>query len=252
MKIFIQNVTDDTFNSPVLVTETTSWRQDNDTLGYKVLSMPEDFFLYKYGKRKYLESCLKDGVVSFGIAAGYNDTDLTMAQQDDETSRKFFPDVGKHEILSGPANAPIKNLVNMKISLPIQGHDGKELRYYIWCASKAMDSSIGSKFDADCFLKIKNSKEFFRRLENVCRGLHPHTPSGPGCDFYGRDVTYCDTAALPPSTNQLKLIFTKDKSYEYQQEFRLIFVIDPLKSSADRQNFSIGNIEDIAELIDLY
>lgn len=220
---------------------------------YEVKPMPDDFHLYKYGERKYLEPLLKEGIVSLAIATKYQDAKLTVGQQDNETKRSYALDPEKHSIVVGEPVVPLKNVFNINLSYNLKGRDGNPAKFYIWCASKEYSPEAAGDFPADCCLKIRNFKEFAKRLEAEVRRNHPTPPDGvPGCDFYGRDVIYHDSKELPPTTQQIGLVFLKDREkYEHQKEFRIFFAIDPLKSTEERINFRIGSIEDIAEIVDL-
>lgn len=215
--------------------------------------MSDEFHLYKYGKRKYLEPLLKEGIVSFAIATKYQDTRLTVGQQDDETTRSYSLDPEKYSVVSGDPMIPLKNIFNVNLSYNLKGRDGNPARFYIWCAAKEYSQEAAVDFPADCCLKINNFKEFAQRLEAAVRRIHPTSPDGvPGCDFYGRDVIYHDSNELPPTSQQIGLVFLKDrKKYQHQKEFRIFFAIDPLKSREERIEFTIESIEDIAEIVDL-
>lgn len=240
--------TDNTLSSPTAENESLPI-QIESTLKDKLKQMSDGFVIYKYGKREHLENLLKKGQVSFAIAETYKDSALTEGQQDNEIHRKHNPDSENHTILAGSDLQPLNNVFSINVSFPLKGRDGGDLKYYMWCASTAINKDLLSEFGANSCIMIKDAGEFFRRLESVCRMEHPTTKAQHGCDFYGRELIYCDNNTIPPSSETIDLIFIKDSKYEYQKEFRLIFLIDPAKSLDHRINFDIGNIEDIAEMV---
>ncbi len=240
--------TDNTLSSPTVENESLPI-QIKSALKDRLKQMPGGFTIYKYGKRDHMENFIKNGQVSFAIAETYKDSVLTVGQQDDEIHRKYNPDSENHAILVGSDFQTLKNVFNINVNFPLKGRDGGDLKYYMWCASTKNNKELLSEFAAECCVMIKDAREFFRRLEYICRAAHPTTESQHGCDFYGREIIYCDNNTIPPSSETIDLIFIKDSKYEPQKEFRLIFLIDPAKSLDPRIYFDIGNIEDIAEMV---
>lgn len=242
---------DNTLSSPDLITESMPLNSLPTQKFYNIIPAPDDFVVFKYGKRKYLESFIKDGRVSFAISTLYKDTLLTPGQQDNEVERVFTPDPEKHVIIAGPENSALKNVTSIKINYSLKSRNGEELKYYIWCGATELSDEAEADFNPDCYIKINNFKEFFLRLETAAREAFPDIGEVKGCDIYGRNVIYHDPQSIPPSSEQKELIFLKDHKYRHQKEFRLLFVTDPDKSTSERINFTIGNLEDLAEIVDL-
>ena len=211
---------------------------------------PPPPLLYKFGNQCYLEPFLNEGSVSFAVATTYKDSVFTEGQQDDESTREFFPDPTKHRITvgEGAEMKPINNFTNLKVAYNLKGRDGADLKYYIWCASLGYSNNLLSEFKANACVRINDPEVFGNRLLVAARKQFPSTTEGiPGCDLYGRDIVYYDTKSLPPTTEQKDLVFLKKNQYKHQSEFRFIFATDPEKKLPDRFAIQIGSLRDIAE-----
>ncbi len=206
---------------------------------------PSPPILYRYSKRPFLDDSLERGCFRFSHARLFRDSTLASSQKDDEQRRYFSPDPKRHQLaVSQPdgSNAPLNNVFNMNITLNLVGRSGRPLDYFILCfALEPSDRFYDKEFEANACLIINNPEQLASRLETVCRDKYC------GCDFYGRDCFYFDPSALPPSIQQKDLVFGKNAEYSWQNEFRLIFAIDPELSDKDFVEFEIGSIRDIAE-----
>ena len=202
--------------------------------------------LYRYDELQFAEPFVERGIVSFGAAARYNDSKLSDAQRDNEQRRQLSLKMPGHQLAvaqSGEAHANvISNLFKIEIKFDIKV-DGEFLRYHILCLSLQEEPKFYTEFPkTNCLITFHNPGEFHHRLIEALKDQLPD---------YGRRsqaVYYFDPNAIYAPQSNLELCFAKDKSYEWQNEYR-IALFGPLEKATDgRLTLILGSLKDICSL----
>jgi hypothetical protein len=195
--------------------------------------------LYRFGKREYLEDFLQ-GKLSFAIASSYDDVKLTVAQRDNERSRKFKPDLKKH--LFAINGSPIDALKEVEINLTARDADRKPLDYYLMSFTSVYDTRLFSEFQADACIEVINEVEFSNRLDKSLKIK----------DWKGLlgAVKYFDPQKLGTISTNEDVLFSKSNQYEWQHEFRAsIFPFCREELKDQRIIIDVGDISDIARFM---
>jgi hypothetical protein len=116
------------------------------------------------------------------------------------------------------------------------------LRYHILCCSLCDDRRFYSEFPVDCCITIHDTPELHRRLDAALRAQLPGWGGG------SRHVTYFPPNAVIEPKDTLDLVFMKDTSYAWQQEFRFA-IISPLDQAHNRRvPLKLGSLQDICSI----
>lgn len=209
----------------------------------------KDQILYRFSERQYIEEALSEGKFFIRSAIDYIKSELDSARQDNElvhtetrNSKNFTITILKN----GKQVKPIGDIRVQKM-FPVDS--------YILCFSYAYDERFYSEFPGtDSCLVIKDTEEFSKRIHAWFTENFPNFIGINARVSYGRKENY-----LGP-------LFSKDKRYIFQREYR--FSWHPLKpknlidlnaiASSDEKylrniankpiTIFIGNLEDIAEI----
>jgi hypothetical protein len=192
----------------------------------------EEGQLFKFGKRKRIESMLLQGEFKFAGASTYQDPSLNPAIRDDELDFTIYPALGGKDLPAG---------IN-----PMPGSDWIKMRhptdYYVQCFSTKYALRLFDDFPGGSCLVIYDGKEFGRRLLPVLRAQFPNWIVG------SVPVSYIDPD--DPGRDPIVIPAAKHMKYAYQNEERIV--------CHPRTDFSqnlppiviqIGSLEDIAEMI---
>ena len=205
--------------------------------------MPQTIF--RFDQLKYAEAFVEDGIVSFGPAAAYDDSKLSDAQRDDELRRSSAPDAARHQIaVASPGGQPqaLQNVFSIKVSYDIRDVSGEYLRYHILCCSLCDDRRFYSEFPVDCCITIHDTSEFHRRLDAALRAQLPEWGGG------SRRVAYFAPDSVFVAETTLDLVFTKDTSYAWQQEFRFALISPLDQAHSSRVTLKLGSLKDICSI----
>ncbi len=182
----------------------------------------ENMFLYKYLKKEYAYRMLEFGDIKLGTAYEYRSYEDIARRDIDEATRTL---VSKIDI---PLYANKQNQLPGIFSSIIKINDGsiilenciaeRKENYpdvYIYCCTSSFDDKAMKSFDCDSCIVIKDVPKFVNcirsNLETFFRKVE--TFSEP-CKYDGKKV---------PFGSKNSPYFIKDKSFEYQEEYRLIF-----------------------------
>ena len=205
--------------------------------------MPQTIF--RFDQLKYAESFVEDGIVSFGPAAAYDDSKLSDAQRDNELRRSSTPDAARNQIaVASPGGQPqvLQNVFSIKVSYDIRDVNGEYLCYHILCCSLCDDSRFYSEFPVDCCITIHDAPEFHRRLD---ASLHAQLPGWGGGS---RRVGYFPPDSIFVADRTLDLVFAKDTSYAWQQEFRFTLISPLDQAHSNRVTLRLGSLRDICSI----
>jgi hypothetical protein len=208
--------------------------------------MPIPQTIFRFDELKYAKPFVENGIVSFGPAASYDDSKLSAAQRDNELQRSSAPDVAHHQVLvASPGGQPqaLKNLRSIKISSDIRNVDGEYLHYYILCCSLCDDRRFYAEFPkVDCCVTIYDTPEFHRRLDAALKAKYAGWGGG------SRGVSYFSPSAAFVANKTLDLVFAKDDSYAWQQEFRFALFSPIDEAHRGRVELSLGSLKDICSI----
>jgi len=190
--------------------------------------------LFRYGHTEFMNDFIYEGKIRVSPALSYKDGLKSDPRTDDELNKhKWIP--GKHIKIQTKDGKSIPIIGDMKsmVSAP---------NYYTISFSTEFENYIFNKFGYDSCVVIKNPKVFEERIKNVMDSILPNWY------FFGSPVSYYD----PYEDGLLKDAYTatisKDFSYAYQQEYRILW--DPLdkKEAEDYIHINIGDLRDICEI----
>lgn len=188
-------------------------------------------FLYRYGKKQWIEKALIEGSFQIKPAIYYLEDKNNQARKDNE-----------HIFESETKNGDI-----------LQTFTDRDINKYILCMSYAYDERLYDAFESDACLVIKDVIEFEKRLESAIVSLNR--------DFYfiGSRVSYSKIM------HQSSVLFSKTFDYITQREYRYLICSDnPILAdykklqNSDSEYFNskisplnviIGNLEDIADIV---
>ena len=177
----------------------------------------------KFGKAKHMRRLFEGGYVRMTAASRYSNMGGDNARQDNERKITLNTVQGKKTVV-------------------------KCSDYWMFCVAKCTDDHpllmrLFHDFDADACVAIQDFKEFFVRLQNLCRHMIPNTKA-----MFG-SVRYVDPVldAVVPSD----LPMTKHFRFMYQKEVRMACVPVNAKPSALKPiDLRIGSMKDYATYID--
>src|ERR1035438_7133373 len=128
--------------------------------------------LFRYSKRKYLESLLSTGLICFRPASFFKDLCLTQGQQDDELRRTSNLDLKRSNITVTPVEGgqplPLSGLTKVSMSQELKDQYRKWHDYYLFCTSQTCETFLYSDFEADSCIRIFDPKTFITRLNESC------------------------------------------------------------------------------------
>jgi len=205
---------------------------------YQKRRRPEPGQLFKYGKKRDLESALNDGILRFSGASTYSDPSLNPAIQDDELSFTIFP------------TSPHDGLAKCGVcGFPLLQKDGSvslthPTDYYVQCFSQRYSLRMFEDFGVDSCLVVYDAKAYLSRFMEALRRRFPDwiTTSVP--------VSYVDPD--DPGSDPLPIPLAKHIRYVYQCEGRMICHPKAERiAKLDPVMISVGPLSDIAEIVTL-
>jgi hypothetical protein len=204
--------------------------------------------LFRYSKKKFLESFLSTGLICLRPASFFRDLCLTKGQQDDERGRTSNPDLKRFNITVTPVEGgqplPLSGLTNVSIRHELKDQYGKWHDYYLFCTSQNCERILYSDFEADSCVRIHDPKTFITRLNESC-----NQQLGECRVFCGR-VTYFNISEPNYVKTNLDLIFSKDQTkYAHQKEYRFAILCERSVKLKEMEFIKLGSIVDIAEYV---
>lgn len=211
--------------------------------------------LYKYGKKIYLKEAFERGIFKIFSASKYLKMEDDEARRDNELVTTSISDGAKctasfTDKAAGTIKTfkPIGNVTNNYIMT---------VDFYMLCLSYAYDKNLYNVFkDSDSCLIIKDPAEFSERMHTAFDRQYP--------GYGGIDARVCYGNQLSPHGS----LFTKDKRYLIQREYRFVWMpddckqrLDPIKLQNNDKDYCaaltekpldlcVESLGDIAELID--
>jgi hypothetical protein len=196
---------------------------------------------YRFSKRRFLETFVNEGVISFSNSRQYRDgTALTQAQRDDEEGRSFGarPKDGTLRLEPEDGSPPIlaKSVVHIDIRLAVPV-------CYLLCLTKCYDPNRYADYDADACVEMRDIRQFMDRLkQQVSRTMHGWSVGATSVEYFNPNF---------PLTNSdlFRLICSKDNHYEWQAEYRVVLYNPDDPGSVDRIEVNIGPLTDICRIV---
>lgn len=201
-------------------------------------------FLFKFGKRHYLEETLRTGALRLAPASSYSDPSLNYAMKDDElkfTSTLCVRDAFIQKIDERTGQRIGERIAMLPCNISLTSTLCTD--YYPCCLAALFDFRAFDDFEADACLVIKELRPFVDRL------LHAGFDKLP--DWYARVdcVEYVDPFRKKP--RDLRPFFTKHFRYTYQNEFRVVWVPPTPRHDLEPVFIEMGPLLDLAELIEV-
>jgi hypothetical protein len=191
--------------------------------------------LYRYSKRKWLEDSLCNGIFRLNSASYIKTLEGDVARHDDEMRLELTIPKDTVKITHLKTGNPIIPISDVKIV------DEITTDYYMLCLSSKKASYLFEDFKgSNACLIIHNPIEFSKRIFKSAKKALPY--------WVGVDaqVTYGGSSQFGPT-------FSKPLKQFFQFEWRFSWV--PLiqkENNLDCMFIEIGNIEDIAQIVDKF
>ena len=197
--------------------------------------------IVKYGKTSYLRALLEEGEILIKPASSFDDASLNRAIRDDELSLDIYVKSRLYE------KAYAKYGYALSPPGPRVGRSIRRLRaptnYYVHCFSTARDLRLFGAFDANACLVVSKPIMFAERLG---RAVSEYLG---GWRWFGAPIEYIDP--LRPPADQLDVVRCKNFRFAYQSEYRVAWLPPESRERLEQFKVKIGNLQDIAELIEL-
>jgi hypothetical protein len=204
----------------------------------RVLAREAGDVIFKFGSAKYLRMALEHGELRIQPASAYSDPSLNLARRDDELSFTHEVDVDRSRFSvldhDGANEAPITpTKVSRTWTAPTD--------YWVWCATLRASARMFVDFDADACLVIRDVDAFAQRLTRSLRSVDEKVRLCRGA------VNYVNR--FSPEARKATAGTDKDIGYEYQREYRLLWLPGSASESLDTLNLQVEPLEDIAEIV---
>ena len=200
-----------------------------------------DNVIVKFGQQVHLSSMLRDGQLRLSPAEFYQRNNLHKAMQDTETDRDFhvpqFQTIldGKKSVNLGGFDAKLEDgFFKLVVKCP---------EYLLWSACLDIDRRMPDDFGANAALIIRDPRAFLFRLKNAVKSKWPAAPVWAGPIKYYDPCSFVDRRSRPETIEHF--------SYYYQREWRFCAFPNEGDMPIEPIIFSIGALEDIAELVTL-
>ena len=199
--------------------------------------------LFHFGKSQYVGDFIPNGVISFGLASGFLNNQLTKGQQDEEMKRTATPPMEGTTVLVEDkleTATPLSNVFSSMIKLGIRSP------YFMKCFSLGFSNEMYDEVDGDVCVEIRDVPSFRDRF---VRALSEQLPDWGAV---ARSAEYWDLSEIPVERNQLDLMFLKDKTtYSHQKEFRIVLTPPngfEVTDQGTRKEIVLGPLHDICVL----
>lgn len=176
--------------------------------------IPEQFTLFKYGQREYLQPLMEEGVLRLMPASKYSDASLSPAIDDRELDFD-------------------------KIEGTTRTRYSAKSDYYCYCSSWLHSDRLIGDFLADCVVAISEPHEFFVRLATALNEIE--------FELCFNRVTYVDPLLLS-GYELMDLAFIKHMRFAYQFEHRLVAYPPSTGTHLDIRHLRLGPLNDIARI----
>ncbi|WP_277432931.1 hypothetical protein [Vibrio sp. 1180_3] len=188
--------------------------------------------LIKFGKKEYLGN----NSIKVSLASSFMDPSLNVAQMDDEMKAIFHANP-KEMTITTESGEKVKPIGTVNITYETSRD------YYVFCSSGAFDVRMFSNFEADSCLFIYDSQRF---ADELVSKLHEHIEFD---DYAYQMVEYVDPVKPEGKGKDPIIEFHKHLRYQYQQEYRHVFV--PKEDSRTPKDIflSMDSVAEYSELI---
>ncbi|ELU49353.1 hypothetical protein B878_23813 [Vibrio campbellii CAIM 519 = NBRC 15631 = ATCC 25920] len=188
--------------------------------------------LIKFGKKEYLGK----NSIKVSLASSFMDPSLNVAQMDDEMKAIFHANP-KGMTITTESGEKVKPIGTVNITYETSRD------YYVFCSSGAFDVRMFSNFEADSCLFIYDSQRF---ADELVSKLHEHIEFD---DYAYQMVEYVDPVKPEGKGKDPIIEFHKHLRYQYQQEYRHVFV--PKEDSRTPKDIflSMDSVAEYSELI---
>lgn len=187
--------------------------------------------LYRYSEKKWIEASLYEGSFKINSASLIKSLESDRGRQDEETKIEYEIPKNKTKIVNITKNSVIQPMSDV--------HFKSELStdYYLLSLATAQKSYLFEEFKgSNACLIIHDTEEFSNRLLRTCQNIWPDW-----ADF-DTHIIYGSESLFGPS-------FSKPIEYIQQHEWRYSWIPPNGQSNLPHVIISIGNIEDIAEMV---
>ncbi len=225
-------------------------KPDNLRVALKKLAqrnLPEQI-LVKFGRREHMSALFLEGKGRLSPASYYNDPSLGRARADNEARvTAYVHPIDAHRYF-GVEYTDNGGSRAVRLPVPYLGSTPIEITattdFYVYCMASTWDARMFEDFDRTCVV-IKDTSAF---IDCIREAVHTKLP---GWQFVAAPVEYFDPFFIRP--HQLTAHVSKHFRYEYQKEFRLLWV-PPSEEEAEKWTwehieFQLGPLTRYSELI---
>lgn len=193
----------------------------------------------KFGKTEHMRSLVERGTLRVQSASYYATPSHNGAIRDDELSLPLSLALSRKDIIKVVLNPRDVPDGPIEQRLDVTYNAGTD--YWLYCVSSAVEPRLFVDFQADSCVLIKDRERFQRLLTSQSAAKFPNTGHHHG------EAVYIDP--LRPSTVEIEVPMSKHFRYEYQCEYRFVWM--PVKPMANLSHvdLELGSLEGIAELI---
>jgi hypothetical protein len=213
-----------------------------------------DSILVKFGARKYMAPLFLEGRGRISLAKTYDDPSLGYGRADDESKISVYVHPMDAHRLMALEHKPDGSSRGLDIDVPYLGSVKIDLQatsdFYVYCMAQACDARMFDDFttaasDVDTCVVVRPT-EFRTRIREAIASKLPQWKLVEG------PIVYVDP--FFGRVHQLAPQFCKHFRFEYQNEFRLLWLPPQPNRSAklaptDHIDFELGPLTDCATLI---
>lgn len=191
--------------------------------------------IFRYSKLEYMKDMVAHGNIRVSPASSYADTNLNIAQKDEELEKHAYMP-GQYTTITHESGKAMKVIGDVKRS--VSGPP-----YHLVCFSNVWDKQLFSDFEADTCCVVENPEEFSNRLERAGASLFPNWY------YLNAPVQYFDP--YERVENELfNSSMSKDFRFAYQHEYRILWSQMNEVPINRFQEICIGPAQDIMRLLD--
>lgn len=197
-----------------------------------------DVFI-KYGKAEHMRSLYENGAMRIQPASYYAASTHNGAIRDDELSLTLSLALSRDDILKIVINpqdvpeGPIEKRLEIKTDARAD--------YWLYCVTTGVQSRLFVDFAADSCVIIKDKDRFMRLLDT--QGAQELA----GTRFRYGQATYVDP--LLPKTGIIDVPMSKHFRYEYQSEYRFVWIPEQRSGDLSYRELEVGPLESFSELV---
>lgn len=201
--------------------------------------LPTTDGIIKFGRPEHMHALYERGALRVQAASFYRRPDHNGAVRDDELALDISLALHRDDIIKvvvNPQDVPPGELLQRMDFRYESSTD-----YWLYCVTASAQPRTFVDFEAEACVVIKDRQRFFEAIDIAMR------PFVEGAKFRHGKVNYVDP--LLPKTAFIDIPMSKYFSYEYQDEYRFVWIPTSPRNELNHIDVEIGSLQDYAELI---